>query len=104
MKEINIGILGCGVVGTGVAKLLLEKSDLIASRIGTSLKLKYVADLDTETDRGITFDDGVFISDANVVLNDPDVDIVVELIGGKTIAKEFTLRALKNGKKRRDGQ
>ncbi len=98
MKEINIGILGCGVVGTGVAKLLLEKSDLIASRIGTSLKLKYVADLDTETDRGITFDDGVFISDANVVLNDPDVDIVVELIGGKTIAKEFTLRALKNGK------
>lgn len=98
MKEINIGILGCGVVGTGVAKLLLEKSNLITSRIGSSLNLKYVADLDTQTDRGIAFDDGVLIPDAGVVLNDPDIDIIVELIGGKTVAKEFTLTALKNGK------
>ncbi len=98
MKEINIGILGCGVVGTGVSKLLMEKRELLESRIGVPVNLKYVADLDTETDRGITFEEGVFISDADIVLNDPDTDIIVELIGGKTVAKDFTLKALEKGK------
>lgn len=98
MKHINIGILGCGVVGTGVAKLLMEKQSMLESRIGLPLNLKYVADLDTQTDRGITFKDGVLISDAHKVITDPDVDIIVELIGGKTIAKEFILKALNNGK------
>lgn len=98
MKQINIAILGCGVVGTGVAKLLMEKQRLLESKIGASLNLKYVADLDTQTDRGIVFKEGVFISDAKKAINDPAIDIVVELIGGKNIAKEFILRALKNGK------
>ncbi|MBF0378541.1 MAG: homoserine dehydrogenase [Desulfamplus sp.] len=98
MRQINIAILGCGVVGSGVAKLLIEKQQLLESRIGVSLNLKYVADLDTKTDRGIKFKDGVFISDANKAINDPDVDIVVELIGGKTIAKDFIVKALQNAK------
>ncbi|MBF0258018.1 MAG: homoserine dehydrogenase [Desulfamplus sp.] len=98
MKQINIGILGCGIVGTGVAKLLMEKQAMLESRIGIPLNLKYVADLDTLTDRGITFKQGVFISDANKAINDPDINIIVELIGGKTFAKEFILRALQNGK------
>ncbi len=98
MKDINIGILGCGIVGTGVAKLLMESHALLKSRIGVGLNLKYVADLDTHTPRGITFKEGVFISDASRVLNDPDIDIVVELIGGKTIAQTFTLQALENKK------
>ncbi|MDP3285860.1 MAG: homoserine dehydrogenase, partial [Desulfobacterales bacterium] len=46
MKKINIGLLGCGTVGTGVAKILIEKKDLIRSRVGAELNLKYVADLD----------------------------------------------------------
>lgn len=98
MKQINIAILGCGVVGTGVAKLLMEKQRLLESKIGASLNLKYVADLDTQTDRGIVFKEEVFISDAKKAIDDPAIDIVVELIGGKNIAKEFILRALKNGK------
>lgn len=98
MKQINIAILGCGVVGTGVAKLLMEKQRLLESKIGASLNLKYVADLDTQTDRGIVFKEGIFISDAKKAIDDPAIDIVVELIGGKNIAKEFILRALKNGK------
>jgi len=98
MEQINIGILGCGVVGTGVAKLLMEKQTMLESRIGVTLNLKYVADLDTKTDRGITFPQGVLISDASKVIDDPDIDIIVELIGGKTVAKEFILRALANGK------
>jgi homoserine dehydrogenase len=98
MKSIEIGILGCGIVGTGVAKILIEKQDLLESRIGARLHLKHVADLDTTTDRGIIFDDGVLISDAEAVLNDPEIDIIIETIGGKGIAKEFVLKALNNGK------
>ena len=98
MKQINIGILGCGVVGTGVAKLLLEKKELLSSRTGALLHLKRVADPDTNRDRDVTFDEGVLVTDADRILEDPEIDIVVELIGGKGIAKEYTIRALEKGK------
>ncbi len=98
MRQINIAILGCGVVGTGVAKLLISKQQMLESKIGASLNLKYVADLDTKTDRGIKFKDGVFISDGTTAIDDPEVDIIVELIGGKNVAKQFILSALKKGK------
>jgi homoserine dehydrogenase len=98
MKEIHIGLLGCGTVGTGVAKILIENKDLICSRVGAALKLKYIADIDTEKDRGIRFGEGVLISDAEKVLNDPDIDIIVEMIGGEGIAKQFILKAISNGK------
>jgi len=98
MKEINVGLLGCGTVGTGVAKLLGESRDLITSRVGASLKLRRVADIDTQTDRGITFEQGVFITDAYQVVDDPDIDIIIEMIGGDTVARELILRAIENGK------
>ncbi|MDX2498744.1 MAG: homoserine dehydrogenase [Desulfobacterales bacterium] len=98
MKKINVGLIGCGTIGTGVAKILIENKDLLLSRIGAVLNLKYVADIDLETDRGIPFDDGVFISDAFKVVDDPDIDIVVEMIGGQGIAKDLILRAFDNGK------
>jgi homoserine dehydrogenase len=98
MKQINIGLLGCGTVGTGVAKLLIENGDLISARVGTRLNLKSVADVDITTDRGIIFPDGVWTTDANAVVKDPDIDIVVEMIGGKGIAKELILKAIAHGK------
>ena len=98
MKTINIGILGCGVVGTGVARLLLEKKELLRSRTGALLNLKRIADKALDIDRGITFEEGLLVPDADLVLDDPDIDIVVELIGGQGVAKEFTLKALKAGK------
>ncbi len=98
MKMINVGLLGCGIIGTGVAKILIKNKDLLLSRVGAVLNLKYVADIDLETDRGIPFDDGVFISDAFKVVDDPDIDIVVEMIGGEGIAKDLILRAIHNGK------
>ncbi len=97
MKKINVGILGCGTVGTGVAKLLMEKEKLLESRIGAVINLKYVADIDTTRDRGIKFKKGVMVPDAWKVIDDPDIDIIVELIGGEA-AKDFTIKALKNGK------
>ena len=98
MKAINVGLLGCGTVGTGVAKILLGNRDLILSRVGALLNLKYVADIDTQTHRGIQFDDGVFISDAFKVVDDSDVDIIIEMIGGEGIAKELIFRAINNKK------
>ncbi|UCG08929.1 MAG: homoserine dehydrogenase [Desulfobacterales bacterium] len=98
MKEIKVGLLGCGTVGTGVAKLLLENNEIISKRVGATLTLKWVADLDTETDRGIQFDDGVLITEAQKVVDDPEIDIVIEMIGGEGAAKDFMLKAIENGK------
>jgi len=98
MKEVKVGVVGCGTVGTGVCRILIEKQNLIESRIGASIKLKYAADIDTETDRGIHFDKNVFVKDAFQVVDDPEVDIVVELIGGNTIAKDLMLKAIEKGK------
>ena len=98
MKKINVGLLGCGTIGTGVAKILIDNKELLLSRVGAVLNLKYVADIDLKTERGIPFDDGVFISDAYKVVDDPDIDIVVEMIGGEGIAKDLILRAFDNGK------
>ena len=98
MRTINIGLLGCGTVGTGVAKLLIENKDLLTSRVGAHLNLKWVADLDLETDRGIRLPEGAFISDAQRVVSDPEVDIIIEMIGGEGIAKALILKAIENGK------
>jgi homoserine dehydrogenase len=98
MDKINIGILGCGTVGTGVAKILLEKRHLLQSRIGAEARLKYVADIDTKTDRGIVFEEGVFISDADTVIDDPEIAIVIETIGGEGIAKTLIEKAIAKGK------
>ena len=98
MKQINIGLLGCGTVGTGVAKILIENKDLLASRVGASLSLKHVADIDIKRDREIKFDEGVLVTDARKVVDDPQIDIIVEMIGGVEIAKELILRAIDNGK------
>ena len=98
MKKINIGLLGCGTVGTGVAKILIENKGLISSRVGACLILKRVADIDIKRDRGISFDDGVMTTDAYSVVDDPEIDIVVEMIGGDGIAKDLILKAIENGK------
>jgi len=98
MKTINIAILGCGTVGTGVARLLLKNGDILRDRIGCELHLKYVADIDTHTDRGLDLQPGVMIPDAAMAIADPTVDIVVETIGGEGIAKRLILDAIETGK------
>ncbi|MBF0225274.1 MAG: homoserine dehydrogenase [Desulfobacterales bacterium] len=98
MKTIKVGLLGCGTVGTGVAKMLIENADIITKRVGANIILSKIADIDKNKDRGINFGEGVFISDSYKVVNDPEIDIIVELIGGETIAKDLILLAIENGK------
>ncbi len=98
MKQVNVGLLGCGTVGSGVARILIHNRELIQSRLGAVLNLKYVADSDPRAGRSIAFGKGVFIPDAFQVVDDPDIDIVVEMIGGQGIARKLILRAIENGK------
>ena len=98
MRQVNVGVLGFGTVGTGVVKILLENSHLLKARLGAELNLKYVADIDTETDRGVRLSPGVLVKDAFRVVTDPDIDIVVEMIGGEGIAKDLILKAIASGK------
>jgi homoserine dehydrogenase len=98
MKEIGVGILGFGTVGTGVVEGLIKNSRLIAERIGVKPVLRKVADIDLKTDRGIRINKSILTSDAESLINDPSIDIVVELIGGTKIARKFILQALSRGK------
>ena len=96
MKEYKIGIIGFGTVGAGVAENLLANSEVIAKRTGIKLTLTRIADLDITTDRGVKIPDGVLTTDAAEVI--AGCDIVVELVGGTTIARKFILDALNAGK------
>ena len=98
MKQVNVGIIGFGTVGAGTAEILLNNREIIGKRVGLDIVLKRVADLDLETDRGVKLPEGVLTNDTAALLNDPDIDIVVELVGGLTIAKQFISTALNNGK------
>jgi len=98
MKQIGVGILGFGTVGAGVADGLLKHRDVMAKRLGVDIVLRKIADLDITTDRGIQVPEGVLTTDAEGVLSDPEIDIIVETIGGTGIAKTFVLEALNGGK------
>lgn len=98
MKEIKVGLLGFGTIGTGVIKLLQKNGTLIEEKTGARLVLKKVADLDVTRDRGVSVPPGVLTSNADEVLNDPEISIVIELIGGYEPAKKFVLKAIENGK------
>ncbi len=95
---INIGLVGLGTVGTGTAKILLGNRDLIARRVGVPLELKRIVDLDVTTDRGIALPDGLLTADLPGLLNDPTIDIIIELIGGYDTAKRIMLDAMAQGK------
>ncbi len=98
MEKIRIGVIGFGTVGAGVVETILKNAPLMASRTGVQLELTRVADLDTTTDRGVKLPAGVLIPDAMALIDSEDVDVVVELVGGTTIARKFVSEALKRGK------
>jgi homoserine dehydrogenase len=98
ISRVGVGIIGFGTVGTGVAKILLENAALIRRRVGVPIELVRIADLDVTRDRGITLPPGVLTNDAKAVLNDPNIHIVVELIGGYDFAKRLILDAIAAGK------
>lgn len=97
-KALGVGLIGFGTIGVGVVKVLQRNADVIASRLGVPLRLARIADLDTTRDRGVDLTGVRFDSDANGLIDDPAVDLVVELIGGYDAARRLILRALERGK------
>jgi len=98
MKEIKVGLIGFGTVGAGVGKILQKNSRLIEKRMGAKIILKRVADIDIKTDRGVKLKRGVLTRSAADVIEDPEIDIVMELIGGIEPAKTCILKAIRNKK------
>ena len=92
---VNVAILGFGTVGSGVADVLTMNRDLIDKRTAQQVRLKYILDVRDFPDSPYK---DCFVKDFSVIENDPEVDIVVETIGGATVALDFTTRALKAGK------
>jgi homoserine dehydrogenase len=99
MKPISVGLLGLGTVGVGVARVLLSHREELEEKIGAPVVLSAIADLDlTNPRKGLTLSELPLTPDPAKVLDDPSIDIVVELIGGLEPARSFILRALANGK------
>ncbi len=98
MKQIGVGVIGFGTIGAGVVDILNKNGSEITRRLGGKLKLVKVADLDIETDRGVEIDKGLLSTNVNDVLENPEIDLVVELVGGYEPAKTFVVKALENGK------
>ncbi len=97
-QKISVGLIGFGTIGTGLVRLLRENGDLIADRLGVEIRLKRIADIDTRRSRGIDLDDAILTADAADILNDSEIDIVVELMGGYEPARSFILTAMARGK------
>ncbi len=98
MSQINVGIIGFGTVGAGTVEILQRNAGAIAQRVGAPVVIRKIADLDTESDRGVAVEKGVLTRNAMEVIADPQIDLLVELIGGLDKAREFILTAMEKGK------
>ncbi len=98
MKNLNVGIVGFGTVGAGVARLILSDGQAIAERTGVRLVLKAVCDIETSRDRGVKLPPRVLTDRLEAVLDDAEIGVVVELVGGTTFARELIRKSLERGK------
>lgn len=98
MKPIQVGLLGIGTVGSGTFNVLERNQDEIRRRAGRGIEITMVADLDTERAKSVAGDKVKVVGDAREVIANPDIDVVVELIGGYGIAKALVLEAIAAGK------
>jgi homoserine dehydrogenase len=98
MPPVNVGIIGCGTVGSGVARLLVHRAETLARRLGVPLHLKKIADLDPSRMEAAGVDRELFTLRDQDILDDPGIDIVVELIGGIETARDLVLATIERGK------
>ena len=97
-KEIGVGLIGLGVVGGGVARALLQRADYFARQVGATIVVRRAAVRDLAKPRSVDLPQGLLTNDVAALIEDPSVDIVVEVIGGEEPAGAFIRAALKAGK------
>ena len=97
MEKIRVGLIGFGTVGSGLAQTLLSQRERLQQKVGLPIELSRVADINI-SELPAEYEDVALSSDAGDIFNDPEIDIVVELIGGTEPAKSFMLEAIKRGK------
>ena len=97
-KLVKVGLIGCGVVGQGVVRLLAAEADEIERKTGLRIEVALVADKDVAQARKAEVSDDRITTDAAEILQDKSISVIVELVGGTGVAKDFVLRALKAGK------
>ncbi|MDA1178478.1 MAG: homoserine dehydrogenase, partial [Planctomycetota bacterium] len=98
LTPVQVGMIGMGVVGTGVARILVQHADRITRRAGRPIRLKRVAVRDTGRTRDVELPAGVISGDAADLIQDPEISIVVQLMGGVDLARQQILAALTHGK------
>ena len=98
MQQVNLGIIGAGTVGGGVYQAIQKNGGLMASRLGVRFQIKRIAVRDLGKARAVKIPEALLTTDWRGVIDDPHIDIVLELMGGTTTAREAALRALKQGK------
>ena len=98
MQTVKVGLIGFGTIGSGVARILLEKTDHLARQAGKRIELARVVDKDLTSRRNVALPPGLLSDDLDALVNDPEISVVVQLVGGSGIAKEIMLRVLESGK------
>lgn len=98
MRRVNLGLIGFGTVGSGVVKILKEKRHYLKQKIGTELFLKRICDKDIVSKRKVKINESILTTNLEDIINDPAVDIVIELIGGIHPAKEYIIESLRSRK------
>lgn len=95
MKNVKVGLVGLGVVGTGTLEILLNERNSIHEKTNVWIDVKKACDINIDRNFGFAFDKGILTKDYNDIINDSEISVVVELIGGYTIAKDIILKAIR---------
>ena len=96
--SVKVGLLGCGIVGGATAQILIDHGAELRQRAGVTIEISRIAVRSLAKSRQVTFPDEVWTTDPSQIVNDPDIDVVVEVIGGIEPARDLILAALANGK------
>ena len=96
MKAISIGLLGLGTVGSGVVQIIERHQDKLMHQVGCSITIKKILVKDTSKERLVSVDDSMLTSNPEDILSNPEIDLVIEVMGGIEETREYLLKALKN--------